>query len=134
MFLFLFKNVYKPTVTHGVNRPMEPVFFHVCHVLVPWIMSNGFVMGPDWVSTVDGSVTRTVTAVNCDDELEIVMGKGNANRVTVRWSENEIIIDRGSTEGFFLRFNVGLRETAEFQTLATLDDVFACVMSELLLV
>ena len=110
---------------------MDSVFNRACNELLPRILTDGFVIGPDQISAIDGSVTRTVTVVNSDDEVEIVLGKHNAERVTMRWGENELVIDLERTRRFSVLFNVGLRQTAQHQSLATLDEVFTHVMRRL---
>ncbi len=131
---FNFKNVYKLTVTHRVNRRMQFVFSWVCRVLAPWILPGSSVKGVDQVSS-DESITRVFTRDDSNVELEIVMSGGNnANRVIARWGEKEIIIARRIMGGFSVRYNVELRESATFKDCETLDDVFAYLVSNLVLV
>jgi hypothetical protein len=114
---------------------MEFVFLWVCSDLAPWILPSSSVKEADQVSSVDGSVTRVLTNDDSNVELEIVMGGGNnANRVTARWGEKEIIIDRGSMGGFSVLYKVELRESATFKDCETLDDVFAYLVPNLVLV
>jgi hypothetical protein len=106
---------------------METVFDRVCNELVPNLGSFERT-GPALENARDGSVTAVYTSNG--GELEVVFGENNAECVTVKWGEHEVIIHRVAAERVFsVRIRIGLRErNSLFWPFSTLETVFARVL------
>jgi hypothetical protein len=104
---------------------METVFDRVCNELVP---SLGSFERTALENARDGSVTAVYTSNG--GELEVVFGENNAECVTVKWGEHEVIIHRVAAERVFsVRIRIGLRErNSLFWPFSTLETVFARVL------